>query len=686
MMPQKNTLTNHYNYLSQFLFFAFILFNSTQLNAQVGINNTDPKASLDISASNPSSPTNTDGMLVPRVSDFPSSAPTADQNGMLIYLTTTVGLNTPGFYYWNQTTTSWLKVMDENAVVIQNWDRTGTTLSPETTGDDLSFGSNEHITLENAFSTPDAFIHMYLNSSGSNVERTILTEHVGSSFDLNFNPVENSFLFKTGSTNKVTIDLDAVVPLDVLGSISLGNIGNKYTLPNDNGNANQYLQTDGTGAASWVDIPVDTDHDWYQIGTTNPPSAITNDIFTQGRLAVGSTTISNSNAVIQASKAGQSYIQVTSTTNGVVGLNLERTGFQNYALFSSAITSTSILAFTRANNAFNGWNLDFMLDENGDFTIAAVAGELDNKLGIGLSMIGFTEANKVTIKGHGDDATTTALKIKNLSENDIFDFKNSGELTIGGATTGYTLSSSRGGTANQIMQTDGSGNVTWVNNPSASFWSRTGTNLDVATSGDDINFTSDQTSITFPASVGAPSPMINMFSSGTLNSNRMVLAHSPTITNYGLEYEDTTDIFRFLGAGNPIVEIDLTSGFPLRVYGTARAVDFESDTTTYPDYVFENYFNGFSEINNDYTFKTLSEIEIFIKEEGHLPGVKSYKEIKEKGMVINLAETSVTNLEKIEELFLYAIEMRKENDQLKEKQKILEKRLAKIEALLQKKN
>ncbi|WP_299098610.1 tail fiber domain-containing protein [uncultured Winogradskyella sp.] len=68
--------------------------------AQVGIGNTDPKASLDITASNQAAPANTDGILIPRIDAFPSTNPTVDQKGMLVYLTTFDGTNPSGFYYW----------------------------------------------------------------------------------------------------------------------------------------------------------------------------------------------------------------------------------------------------------------------------------------------------------------------------------------------------------------------------------------------------------------------------------------------------------------------------------------------------------------------------------------------------------------------------------------------------------
>ncbi|WP_191860818.1 beta strand repeat-containing protein [Hanstruepera ponticola] len=241
-----------------------------------------------------------------------------------------------------------------------------------------------------------------------------------------------------------------------------------------------------------------------------------------------------------------------------------------------------------------------------------------------------------------------------------------GNVSIG-TTTGnnYILPASRG-TNGQIMQTDGIGNVSWVNNPSVSYWSRTGNTLDVATAADDISFTSDQTSIIFPNTNGTPSSMMYMFQ-GAGNVDRMVLSHSPAFPAWGLEYEDATDSFIFKSSTQERVEIDLAGGYPLRVYGTARAVNFESDTTTYPDYVFESYFQGYSKLNTDYTFKTLAEVETFIKENGHLPNVKSYQEVKDNRMTIDVGEMTVTNLEKIEEAYLYIIELKKENDLLKEK-------------------
>ncbi|GAB1308861.1 hypothetical protein KH5_15440 [Urechidicola sp. KH5] len=80
------------------------------LFAQVGVNNTDPKSSLDITASNSAAPSNTDGILIPRIDTFPSTSPGLDQHGMMVFLTTAVGLDLPGFYYWDNDLSNWITI------------------------------------------------------------------------------------------------------------------------------------------------------------------------------------------------------------------------------------------------------------------------------------------------------------------------------------------------------------------------------------------------------------------------------------------------------------------------------------------------------------------------------------------------------------------------------------------------
>ena len=109
----------------------------------------------------------------------------------------------------------------------------------------------------------------------------------------------------------------------------------------------------------------------------------------------------------------------------------------------------------------------------------------------------------------------------------------------------------------------------WQQLNTTNYWQRTGTTLDVATANDDIVFNSDETSITFAAVSGTSAPMIHMFSGNGNTGNRMVIAHSQNNPTWGIQYDDTDDAFNFLrGGGTKKLEIDLTGGTPLSIWGT----------------------------------------------------------------------------------------------------------------------
>ncbi|MDY0089325.1 MAG: tail fiber domain-containing protein [Flavobacteriaceae bacterium] len=84
-----------------------MFFGMSVVSAQVGINTTSPDAQFDVKSSNQATPANTDGILIPRIDRFPAVNPTAAQQGMLVYLTTAWLGNQPGFYWWDNTITTW---------------------------------------------------------------------------------------------------------------------------------------------------------------------------------------------------------------------------------------------------------------------------------------------------------------------------------------------------------------------------------------------------------------------------------------------------------------------------------------------------------------------------------------------------------------------------------------------------
>ncbi len=93
---------------------SFLLLSIISIgHAQVGIGTTSPKSLLDIPASNEATPAATDGILIPRISAFPATNPGADQDGMLVFLTTASGGFSKGFHFWDNTIGDWIAYNDE---------------------------------------------------------------------------------------------------------------------------------------------------------------------------------------------------------------------------------------------------------------------------------------------------------------------------------------------------------------------------------------------------------------------------------------------------------------------------------------------------------------------------------------------------------------------------------------------
>lgn len=97
----------------------------------------------------------------------------------------------------------------------------------------------------------------------------------------------------------------------------------------------------------------------------------------------------------------------------------------------------------------------------------------------------------------------------------------------------------------------------------------------------------------------------------------------------------------------------------------SREVKVDMTGALVPDYVFAD----------DYKLNSLQEIENYIKEHKHLPEIPSAKEIEKNGLM--LAEMNMALLKKMEEMTLYMIEMKKENEKQNQKISTLEKQLKK---------
>ncbi len=121
-----------------------------------------------------------------------------------------------------------------------------------------------------------------------------------------------------------------------------------------------------------------------------------------------------------------------------------------------------------------------------------------------------------------------------------------------------------------------------------------------------------------------------------------------------------------VGIGTPTPDELLT------VKGTihTREVQVDLEGAVAPDYVFEHYHTGTSQILPSYERRSLQELAAYIRSNGHLPNIPSAASMEKEG--IALKQFNLLLLEKIEELTLYTLEQQKEIEQLREKLSKLE--------------
>ena len=218
--------------------FAIILIAFTyissfgQNNVGIGTLTPNPQAILEVNS-------NDKGVLISRLTTLArntlGTALTALEDGMLVYdkdMTT--------FFYWDGPNLQWVQVGSG-------------------TGDD--WGAQT------------------VQTSGTNISGNGTTGNPLIVTDADSDP-NNEIELPTGGVNGQVISTD-------------GN-GNYSWIDDNNGTDNQDLTLTGntlslTNDVTTVDLSTLKDHDWYEVGGTTQPDAITDDIFTQGNVGIGLT-------------------------------------------------------------------------------------------------------------------------------------------------------------------------------------------------------------------------------------------------------------------------------------------------------------------------------------------------------------------------------------------------------------
>ncbi len=152
-----------------------------------------------------------------------------------------------------------------------------------------------------------------------------------------------------------------------------------------------------------------------------------------------------------------------------------------------------------------------------------------------------------------DDADADAaneLQTLSLSSNTLSLSQGGGSVSLASFATPWTNSGS------DLYFNSGKVGI-GDNSPLATFTVGNGDKFQVKGSDGDLTFTDDEGSIQFANAVGSNAPMMYMFRSGVNNATRMLVAHSPNYTDWGIQYNDTADAYTYLGDGIPVMRVQL---------------------------------------------------------------------------------------------------------------------------------
>jgi hypothetical protein len=129
--------------------------------------------------------------------------------------------------------------------------------------------------------------------------------------------------------------------------------------------------------------------------------------------------------------------------------------------------------------------------------------------------------------------------------------------------------------------------------------------------------------------------------------------NSPTTMPYVAESMAAADSAVYINAAGNVGIGTANPTEKLSVNGNIKCKQVEVTLSGWSDFVFQD----------DYSLMPLEELNVYISQHKHLPGVPSEYDVIANGN--NLGEMDAILLQKIEELTLYMIDLKKENEALK---------------------
>ena len=427
--------------------------------SQVGINTTTPNAQLEIKSTNQATPSNTDGIIIPKIDAFPVVNPTAAQQGMMVYLTTTVGLNTPGFYYWDNSTISWISLKGSSDA---DWFSVGGTSSPTSTNDNMYHMGNVGVGETNPLYKLDVKEFNITNTRVANFE------HINPGNNLNIEVLKTSI--NSGlNTNGIYYGLNNAMSFSnsVMG-IGTNNLFNGTSSNEVYGYRNAFFVS-GTGPRYGLSNNFNSGtgvrYGVYNVfsGTANQQIGLYNYFSGNPTFALLGTFNRFEDTSTQPKTGSYNQFINDPTTNGInYGYRNNFDGMGNSAKYGF---NNEILG--NGNGDFYG--LNNFVSNSGNGSLVGVKSEI-NGSGAG-NKYGILNVINPAAGGVHFGVYSSALKANSYAGYFL------GRVAIGTADTDKYILPSNRGTVGQIMQTDGVGNVTWQNVSSvigSNYWSTIG--------------------------------------------------------------------------------------------------------------------------------------------------------------------------------------------------------------------
>lgn len=768
-------------------------------HAQVGIGTIVPEAQLDIKSSNQATPSNNDGILIPKIDEFPVTNPTTAKDGLLVYVSGN-GSISKGYYYWDDAAAGWVSI--GTAADDIDFYEEGTTSAPNDINDDmytlgnLAIGktvADYKLDIEEDAGGRGAYIHI---TGTTDAETYGLLSEFSNSGNGGHVGVFSRLLGNGNGHHRGFWGI-----LDGSGS---GTHSGSYitTSGNGSGQTRAYVASmSGSGGGSqrgtFVNIAntgdgnhygginyLQGDGDGLQLGLYN---------LMQGDGAGDHYGVWSD---IQGTGGGIQYgtrSVITNTGNGDhMGTynTLSGIGTGTQYGFRSAITNTGSGIHTGTQNTLSGtgtgtqYGINTLIDNSGNGSHLGALSTLSGSgsgthTGYQASMSGngsgFTRGFVAGLSGSGGGE----LRGVYVSIGNTGDGWHSGTLNnLSGDGNGtrvgvYNVLEGNGTNTHYGVRNDilGTGTGTQVGSRHRMFNTGSGTHYGVYTtllgtgSGIQYGVSNEITNSSNGIHYGVNNTLSGT-GSGPKYGSYNLISTSAGGTQYGV-YSDVQKAGSYAGyfLGDVAVDVNAlfvdasagqvgigttTPGRPLDVVGRMRvrnsgstagiwytdgvnerqfagvrthsatgtlqkwgvynnsswrfivqgngrvgigtqnpayALDVVGDINTsgnirrsggaysFPDYVFESYFDGASDYNDTYELKSLEEIESFLKKNKHLPGVQSRADVEASGW--NVTEGVRINLEKVEELYLYTIEANKKIEKVTNENQLLKLQLDK---------